>query len=51
MGNRIGFEADSDLLRLTYIEDDPEHVSFVAGLNSKYIKEQIRWGNSTIFFI
>lgn len=51
MGNKIGFEVDSELVKLAYVEEDPNHVEFITGLNSKYMKSKVSWGNYTIFLL
>lgn len=49
MGNKIGFEVDSELVKLAYVEEDPCHVKFITGLNSKYLRSKVSWGNYYIF--
>lgn len=49
MGNKIGFEADNETVKIAYVEEDISHIKFIQSLNSKYMVSHTKWGNSIIF--
>jgi hypothetical protein len=49
MGNKIGFEVDSETVKLGYVEQDQSNIAFIAALKSKYLVTELKLGSSTIF--
>jgi hypothetical protein len=38
MGNKIGFEVDSETVKLAYVEEEEQNIKFILDLKSKYLK-------------